>query len=112
MKSVPLPAQVLVHWWVVFYAAGKLDRLQSWLCALERRDVLRLLDLSFTGGGIFKGDKLMDALSALVKDQTIEDLPIDFTAVAVDLDRQKEIWFTDGSLFEAIRGFHCHSLRL
>lgn len=87
-----------------FYAAGQLDRLQSWVCALERRDVLRLLDLSFTGGGIFKGDKLMDALSSLVKDQTIENLPIDFTAVAVDLDRQKEIWFTDGSLFEAIRG--------
>jgi NTE family protein len=87
-----------------FYAAGQLDRLQSWVCALERKDVLGLLDLSFTGGGIFKGDKLMDALSSLVKDRVIEDLPIDFTAVAVDLDRQKEVWLTDGSLFEAIRG--------
>lgn len=87
-----------------FYAAGQLDKYQSWVCALERKDVLRLLDLSFTGGGIFKGDKLMDALSALVRDEVIENLPIDFTAVAVDLDRQKEIWFTDGSLFEAIRG--------
>lgn len=87
-----------------FYAAGKLDPLQSWICALERKDVLKLLDLSFTGGGLFKGDKLMYALRSLVKDQTIEDLPIDFTVVAVDLDRQKEIWFTDGSLFEAIRG--------
>ncbi|MDX1343272.1 MAG: patatin-like phospholipase family protein [Reinekea sp.] len=87
-----------------FYAAGRLDRLQSWVCALERRDVLRLLDLSFTGGGIFKGDKLMYALSTLVRDRVIEDLPIEFTAVAVDLDRQKEIWLTDGSLFEAIRG--------
>lgn len=87
-----------------FYAAGKLDRLQSWLCALERKDVLGLLDLSFSGGGLFKGNKLMDALGHLVKDQTIEDLPLDFTAVAVDLQRQKEVWFTDGSLFEAIRG--------
>lgn len=87
-----------------FYAAGQLDKLQSWVCALERKDVLGLLDLSFTGGGLFKGDKLMDALSGLVKDQVIENLPIDFTAVAVDLDKQKEIWFTDGSLFEAIRG--------
>ncbi|MEJ2042750.1 MAG: patatin-like phospholipase family protein [Reinekea sp.] len=85
-----------------FYAAGQLDRLQSWICALERRDVLGLLDLSFTGGGLFKGLKLMDALSSLVKDRVIETLPIEFTAVAVDLERQKEIWFTDGSLFEAI----------
>ncbi len=87
-----------------FYAADQLDRLQSWVCALERRDVLGLLDLSFTGGGLFKGAKLMDALSALVKDRVIEDLPIEFTAVAVDLERQKEVWFADGSLFEAIRG--------
>jgi len=87
-----------------FYAAGQLDRLQSWVCALERKDVLGLLDLSFTGGGFFKGVKLMDALSSLVKDQVIEDLAIKLTVVAVDLDRQKEVWFTDGSLFEAIRG--------
>jgi NTE family protein len=86
-----------------FYAAGQLDKLQSWVCALDRKDVLGLLDLSFTGGGIFKGDKLMEALRALVKDQTIEHLAIDFTAVAVDLDRQKEVWFRDGSLFDAIR---------
>lgn len=86
-----------------FYAAGQLDKFQSWVCALDRKDVLGLLDLSFSGGGIFKGDKLMEALRALVKDHTIEHLPIDFTAVAVDLDRQKEIWFRDGSLFEAIR---------
>ncbi|TCS43189.1 patatin-like phospholipase family protein [Reinekea marinisedimentorum] len=87
-----------------FYAAGQLDKFQSWVCALDRRDVLGLLDLSFTGGGIFKGDKVMEALRALIKDSTIERLPIDFTAVAVDLDRQKEVWFRDGSLFEAIRG--------
>lgn len=87
-----------------FYAAGRLDPLQQWLCALERHDVLQLLDLSFTGGGLFKGDKLMNALGGLVKDRTIETLPIDLTVVAVDIDRQKEIWLTDGSLFEAIRG--------
>lgn len=87
-----------------FYAAGQLDRFESWVTALDRKDVLGLLDLSFSGGGLFKGDKLMDALSSLVRDQVIETLPIDFTAVAVDLDRQKEVWFTDGSLFEAIRG--------
>ena len=86
-----------------FYAAGKLDDYQSWVCALERSDVLRLLDLSFNGGGLFKGHKIMDVLKKLVGDARIDDLPIEFTAVAVDIERQKEIWFTDGSLFEAIR---------
>lgn len=86
-----------------FYAAGKLDSYQSWVCALERSDVLRLLDLSFNGGGLFKGYKIMDVLKRLVGDAQIDELPIDFTAVAVDIERQKEIWFTDGSLFEAVR---------
>ncbi|WP_157599965.1 patatin-like phospholipase family protein [Saccharospirillum impatiens] len=87
-----------------FYAAGKLDQYERWVCALERRDVLRLLDLSFNGGGLFKGYKIMEVLKRQVGDARIEDLPIEFTAVAVDIERQREIWFNDGSLFEAIRG--------
>lgn len=87
-----------------FYAAGKLDQYESWVRALNRSDVLRLLDLSFDGGGLFKGDKIMEVLRKLVGDTQIENLPIEFTAVAVNIERQKEIWFTDGSLFEAIRG--------
>lgn len=86
-----------------FYAAGKLDKYQGWVTALDRRDVLRLLDLSFDGGGLFKGDKIMGVLSKLIGDAQIEQLPIEFTAVAVDIERQREVWFTEGSLFEAIR---------
>lgn len=86
-----------------FYAAGKLDKYQGWVTALDRRDVLRLLDLSFDGGGLFKGDKIMAVLRRLIGDAQIEDLPIEFTAVAVDIERQREVWFTEGSLFEAIR---------
>jgi len=40
---------------------------------------------------------------ALVGEHNIEDLPIKYTAVATDIDREKEIWFVDGSLFQAIR---------
>lgn len=86
-----------------FYAAGKLDKYESWVTALDRRDVLRLLDLSFDGGGLFKGDKIMTVLRKLISDAQIEDLPIEFTAVAVDIERQREVWLTEGSLFEAIR---------
>lgn len=86
-----------------FYAAGKLDKYQSWVTALDRRDVLRLLDLSFDGGGLFKGDKIMNVLRKLLSDAQIEQLPIEFTAVAVDIERQREVWLTEGSLFEAIR---------
>ena len=33
----------------------------------------------------------------------IEDLPIPYTAVAVDIDTQREVWFSRGPLFDAIR---------
>ncbi|HDH03860.1 MAG TPA: hypothetical protein ENH15_06415 [Actinobacteria bacterium] len=39
----------------------------------------------------------------LVGERNIEDLPISFTAVATDVDEQKEVWLRHGSLFDAIR---------
>ena len=85
------------------YAAGRLDSYKQWVLALETMDVIRFLDLAFSSEGLFKGDRLMDALREMVGDHRIEDLPIAYTAVACDLDRQREVWLTDGSLFDAIR---------
>jgi NTE family protein len=85
------------------YAAGKLDNYRDWVLPLARMDVLRLLDLTFRGGGFIKGDRIINVLRDLVGDILIEELPISYTAVAVDLDAQREVWFSRGSLFEAIR---------
>ena len=85
------------------YAAGKLDSYRDWVLPLARLDVLRLLDITFRGGGFIKGDRIIKALSEHVGDVAIEDLPISYTAVAVDLDAHREVWFSSGSLFEAIR---------
>lgn len=85
------------------YAAGKLDEYRDWVLPLERRDVFRLLDLTMSGGGFIKGDRIIGVLRKLVGDLNIEDLPIAYTAVAVDLDRQREHWFSSGPLFDAIR---------
>jgi len=85
------------------YAAGELDSYKQWLLALEKMDVIRFLDLAFSSEGLFKGDRLMDVLREMVGDRNIEDLPITYTAVACDLDRQREVWLTDGALFDAIR---------
>ena len=85
------------------YAAGKLDNYTRWVRALRQRDVIRLLDISFTGAGLFSGERIMHTLKDLLGDANIEDLPIAFTAVATDLDAGREVWFQKGSLFEAIR---------
>lgn len=85
------------------YAAGELDVYVEWVKALKRRNIIRLLDISFNRKSIFKGDKIIGVLKEIIQDRTIEELPIGFTAVATDIVEQKEVWITNGSLFDAIR---------
>lgn len=85
------------------YAAGELETYREWVCALERLDVLRLLDLSFSGTSLFKGERIINTLKELIGEQNIEDLPISFTAVASDLKECREVWLSRGPLFDAIR---------
>ena len=85
------------------YATGKLHLYTEWVSALERLDVLRLLDPSFARTGFIKGDRIMGVLRDLIGDCNIRDLPIAYTAVATDLDTGKEVWLREGKLFDAIR---------
>jgi len=85
------------------YAAGKLDAYRDWVLPFARLDVLRLVDWTISGGGFIKGDRIIGALREMIGDIDIEDLPVSYTAVAVDLDAQREVWFSRGSLFDAIR---------
>lgn len=85
------------------YAAGKLDIYTDWVCTLDRFDVLRLLDVSFSGSAIFKGERIINTLRELIGAQNIEDLPISFTAVATDIDESREVWLSNGPLCDAIR---------
>ncbi|KRT75044.1 MAG: alpha/beta hydrolase fold protein [Deltaproteobacteria bacterium CSP1-8] len=85
------------------YAAGKLDVYTRWVLALQRLDVIRLLDLSFGSTGLFKGERVIGVLKELIGDRNIEDLPVPFTAVATDIQNGKEVWLSRGPLFDAIR---------
>lgn len=84
------------------YAAGRLPEYKRWASALQRSDVVRLLDFAFGHPGLFKGDRVIAVLRDLVGAHNIEDLPIPFTAVATDVQRQREVWIQRGPLFDAI----------
>jgi NTE family protein len=85
------------------YAAGKLDVFSEWVRPLLRLDILRLLDWTLSGGGLIKGDRIINVFRDLIGEIDIEELPIPYTAVAVDLDEQREVWFSRGPLFDAVR---------
>jgi NTE family protein len=85
------------------YASGQLPAYRDWALALTRSDVFRLLDFGIGRPGLFTGDRLMGELQEIVGQHLIESLPIPFTAVATDLRAQREVWLTQGPLFDAIR---------
>lgn len=85
------------------FAAGKLEAYRDWLLSKSRADILRMLDPTFGTPALFRGERLMQALRLLAGSPRIEALPIDYTAVAVDLMRQREVWLRDGDLWDAVR---------
>jgi len=85
------------------HAAGKLDEYEKWVLDIDKLDIFGLLDFSFGRTGLVKGDKLMKKLKEMIGETEIEDLPISFTAVAADIVREREVWFSKGPLYSAIR---------
>ena len=85
------------------FAAGKLDTFEQWVRSISKLDIVTLLDLSWGKSGLVKGDKIINTLVDLVGDQMIENLPMSFTAVAADIEAEKEVWINTGQLFDAIR---------
>lgn len=86
------------------HACGKLEAYKEWVLTLDIFSLLKLVDFSFASTGVIKGDKVFDVLENIVgKNVRIEELPIDYTAVATDINTQKEVWFREGNLLDAIR---------
>ncbi|MEH6577874.1 MAG: patatin-like phospholipase family protein [Amphritea sp.] len=84
-------------------AADRLMEYRDWVSHLSWMDVLKLMDVTLKREGTIRGDKLLNKLRDIVGNPLIEDLPISFTAVATDITHQKEVWFQNGSLMNAIR---------
>jgi NTE family protein len=85
------------------YASDQLDALEVWVRSLTRIDVWRLLDASFSGGGMMRGNRLMRAVGEQLDDCEIETLERLFGAVAVDLKSGKEVCIQKGSILNAVR---------
>ena len=84
------------------YAAGELDAIEEFALSLTRRRVLSLLDLSFSGGGLFSGARLRQLLARRLGGRTIESLPIPFAAVATEISSGHEVWLRNGPLARAL----------
>jgi NTE family protein len=85
------------------FAAGKLGEFREQLERMSRGAFMRLLDPAIGQAGLLHGERLVHAMREVVGDPLIETLPVHFTAAAVDLQRQREVWLRSGPLWDAIR---------
>jgi len=86
------------------YLSGKLDEFIDWVTHVSKFDILTFMDFAISKSGFIKGEKVFQKLKPFIKkDMLIEDLPVPYAAVAVDIRNHKEVVFTKGLLIEAIR---------
>jgi NTE family protein len=85
------------------YAMGAMEAYKNWLYSLNRLKVFSLVDFNFGSQGMIKGEKLFNTLKTFIDDAHIEDFKIPYAAVAADIINKKEVVFTSGSIYEAIR---------
>jgi NTE family protein len=85
------------------YCAGYLKPYTEWLTKLTKSDVYRLFDVTFSMQGFVKGEKIFSVLEQMAGKKMIEDLPIPFVAVATDMLSRKEVHFSKGDLYKALR---------
>jgi NTE family protein len=85
------------------YAAGKLDKLETFARGLNRRAMFRLMDVSLGGAGLIAGARLKRRLDRDLDGVAIEDLATTFAAIATELGTGREICLSRGDLVEAIR---------
>ncbi|MCM2307812.1 MAG: patatin-like phospholipase RssA [Sulfuritalea sp.] len=84
------------------YADGDLDQLEGWVDGLTWKEVLGLIDVSFSGG-LIKGEKLIEFFQRHFVDKEFSRLPLPFACVATDLATGREVWLREGSVAGAVR---------
>ena len=85
------------------YAMGKLKEYAEWVSSFNKKDIWGFVDFTLTTNGLLKGERVFDKMKTFISDMNIEDMPIPFAAVATDILHEKEVVFTKGSFYEAVR---------
>lgn len=85
------------------YASGNLEPYKEWMLSLNRAKVFSLMDFTIEKQGFLKGEKVLETMKEYVSIPRIEEFPIPFTAVATDLNARREVHYSSGNYYKAIR---------
>ncbi len=86
------------------YAANKITALEDWVRSLSLLETARFASLDTSLNGVINKDRLQNVLRQFIADDSfsIADLQRPFASVATDLSSGREVWFTEGSLLDAV----------
>ena len=85
------------------YVTDQLAALKAFAEALTWREIVGLLDVRLSGGGLINGQQIVELLHRLHIAAKIEDCAKPFAAIATDLETGREIWLRDGPIDDAVR---------
>lgn len=85
------------------FAGGRLDALEAWARGLTQARLVTLLDPSLRRGGLVEARRIEGMLGEIGLAERIEDLALPFGAIATDMETGREVWFTEGPTYRAVR---------
>lgn len=86
-----------------FFVTGNLPVLREMAKSFNKRKALRFFDFAWSKEGFMGGRQVIKFIRSYCGDVALEDLPIPFAVVAVDLRTGEETVLRQGSLVEAVR---------
>jgi NTE family protein len=84
------------------YVSGQLAEFTEWVTKLTVRDVVRLMDFTFSGGFV-KGERLFGYFNERHPNPNAEELEQRFVCIATEMVSGREIWITKGPVLNAAR---------
>ncbi len=85
------------------YAGGGIEKLEEISLKINITDLPRILTPAFSKHGLLSGNYINQLLKKVITQEKIEELPIKYAAVSVDINKGETVRFTKGNLGMAIR---------
>ncbi|MFA5856388.1 MAG: patatin-like phospholipase family protein [Candidatus Pacearchaeota archaeon] len=90
------------------YASGDLNKFKEKMIKLSKNKIsLFFMTKKLKSMKNISDSAMDDFLKDIMKDKKIEKLPIDYTAIATDIDSGEEVYLKEGSLLKAISASTC-----
>ncbi len=84
------------------FAAGNIEKLETWALSLDWKRIVKLLDVGLQGG-LIKGARLVEFFHGQFVECQFNELAIPFATVATDLATGREVWLREGKVSDAVR---------